>query len=151
METKTLSASKGGHITQDSTQLLKIDGEDITDPMNIKNTILEFYQQLYVGTGDWRPDLVLQENSYISKKNKLGWKDDLRRKNSLKGSNCVLQTKRLVQMGSQWFSIELSGTWDMQKEDVSLTLQNFHDQNFFEKSSNATFVASISKKVGALS
>ncbi|WMV31985.1 hypothetical protein MTR67_025370 [Solanum verrucosum] len=38
----------------------------------------------------------------------------------------------------------------MLKTNILLTLRNFHSQHVFEKSFNATFVALIPKKVGAI-
>uniref|UniRef100_A0A0V0IVQ8 Putative ovule protein n=1 Tax=Solanum chacoense TaxID=4108 RepID=A0A0V0IVQ8_SOLCH len=39
--------------------------------------------------------------------------------------------------------------WEVIKEEVVAAIQNFHDQGYFEKSFNATFIALIPKKVGA--
>lgn len=36
------------------------------------------------------------------------------------------------------------------KLDIMKTMQQFHDQHVFDKSSNATYIALILKKVGAL-
>lgn len=40
--------------------------------------------------------------------------------------------------------------WDVVKEDLMNTFQNFHSQELFEKSFNATYVALIPKKAGAM-
>lgn len=40
--------------------------------------------------------------------------------------------------------------WEMLKDDILQTLENFHSQQVFEKSFNATYVALIPKKVGAI-
>lgn len=43
-----------------------------------------------------------------------------------------------------------SHCWDIIKHDLVATVQNFHDRGTFERSFNATFVALIPKKVGAV-
>lgn len=44
----------------------------------------------------------------------------------------------------------LSQCWDIIRHDVVATIQNFHSRSTFERSINATFVALIPKKAGAI-
>lgn len=39
--------------------------------------------------------------------------------------------------------------WEVVRVEVVATIQNFHEQGFFEKSFNTTFIALIPKKMGA--
>lgn len=70
-----------------------------------------------------------------------GCKDSLKRKKSLKVSNFVQVIRHQVLMVTFCYVV---------KEDIMKTMQHFHDFRMFEKSLNATYVAVIPKRVGAL-
>lgn len=66
----------------------------------------------------------------------------------MKHSSCVLVTRPQGPYGFPMSFYE--SFWEILKVDIMNTMHKFHDQHVFEKSLNATHVALIPKKVGAV-
>ncbi|WMV44670.1 hypothetical protein MTR67_038055 [Solanum verrucosum] len=64
--------------------------------------------------------------------------------------NCVFSCARDKAPGPDGFTMAFfKQCWEEIKQEVIDAIQNFHDQGYFEKSFNATFIALIPKKFGA--
>ncbi|XP_060210551.1 uncharacterized protein LOC132637488 [Lycium barbarum] len=126
---------------------LMVDGVSSSEPMDIQNAILEFYQNLYREIEAWRPNLNIQGDQSITGEEQVWMSRQFEEDEVLKGIKLCVVDKA---PGPDGYTMAFfQAFWDVLKEDLMLTFQNFHSQQMFEKSFNATFMALIPKKVGA--
>ncbi|WMV59598.1 hypothetical protein MTR67_052983 [Solanum verrucosum] len=132
------------HRRFNSIDILQVEGAEVTDPEEIKNSIVSFYQELYKESENWRPDFTLQGNTRISTEEQVWLERQFEEDEILEGLNqCAIEKAP----GPDGFPMSFFITfWEMLKTDILLTLRNFHSQQGFKKSFNATFVALIPKK-----
>ncbi|WMV25208.1 hypothetical protein MTR67_018593, partial [Solanum verrucosum] len=122
-------------------------GEVVEDPVEIRNTVINFYKELYTESEEWRPNFDLMECPTISQEEK----DWMQRPFT---ESEVLQCLQLCDgdkaPGPDGYTMSFfKSCWGIVKEDLMLTIHNFHQNGIFEKSFNATFLALIPKKPGA--
>ncbi|WMV49678.1 hypothetical protein MTR67_043063 [Solanum verrucosum] len=110
--------------------------------------MIDFYAKLYSETESWRPsfDFVgcptvsTEENEWLQR--------------PFTEEEVLLIIKKCEgdkAPGPDGFTMDFfKKCWDILKEDLMLTIQNFHQRSVFEKSFNATFIALIPKKPGAV-
>ncbi|WMV13355.1 hypothetical protein MTR67_006740 [Solanum verrucosum] len=122
-------------------------GEVVEDPVEIRNTVINFFKELYTESEEWRPNFDLMECPTISQEEK----DWMQRPFT---ESEVLQCLQLCDgdkaPGQDGYTMSFfKSCWGIVKEDLMLTIHNFHQNGIFEKSFNATFLALIPKKPGA--
>ncbi|WMV37868.1 hypothetical protein MTR67_031253 [Solanum verrucosum] len=124
-------------------------GETITDPDRIKEEIVDFYKNLYSETEHWRPLFNLQEGSIITEDDNDWLQSEFEEQEVLE---CLKLCAADKAPGPDGYSMGFfQCCWEIVKKDVMDTIRNFHTSDYFEKSFNATYVALITKKIGAKS
>ena len=122
-----------------------MEGELTSDPNSISTCISHFYKQLYSENEGQRPVLDEVEFSMIFEED-VAWLDRQFEEEEVYGViQCCNSDKSLGLDGFLMAFFE--GCWDFLKLEIMEVLANFHSQDVFEKSLNATFIALISKKV----
>ncbi|WMV11477.1 hypothetical protein MTR67_004862 [Solanum verrucosum] len=135
------------HKRYNNIDKLTINGANVTEPVEIKDGIIRFYQELYREAEGWRPQFNPRFQSMINEEDNItlqGQFEEQEIKNSV--FSCAGDKAPGPDGFSMAFYIQC---WEVIKEEVVAAIQNFHDQGYFEKSFNATFIALIPKKVGA--
>jgi len=122
-------------------------GEVVEDTVQIRNTMINFYKELYTESEEWRPNFDLMECPTISQE-----ENDWMQRPFTESE--VLQCLQLCDgdktLGPDGYTMSFfKSCWGIVKEDLMLTIHNFHQNGIFEKSFNATFLALIPKKPGA--
>lgn len=69
--TKFFNRTATSHKRFNSMEQLVVDGNNIQDPVNIKEAVQNFYKDLYKETEIWRPDLRLHEVSRITEEEQI--------------------------------------------------------------------------------
>ena len=120
-------------------------GELTLDPNSISACISHFYKQLYTKNEGQRLVLDEVEFSMIFEED-VAWLDRQFEEEEVYGIiQCCNSAKP---PGPDGFSMAFfEACWDFLKLEIMEVLANFHSQDVFEKSLNATFIALISKKV----
>ncbi|WMV54824.1 hypothetical protein MTR67_048209 [Solanum verrucosum] len=154
--TKFFQRVATSHRRYNTIDRLIISGEESKDPKEIKEHLTDFYQKLYTESKSWRPHFVM-----------MSWRPPF----------VIMNCPRISQEEQEWmqrpFSEEevvhilelfdgdkahgpdgftmcfFKECWEIIKDDVMQTIHNFHQNEVFERSLNATFVALIPKKYGA--
>ncbi|WMV38581.1 hypothetical protein MTR67_031966 [Solanum verrucosum] len=135
------------HRRYNTIDRLVISGEESKDPKEIKEHITEFYKKLYTESESWRPPFVMTNCPRISQEEQ-EW---MQRPFSVEE---VVHILKLCDgdkaLGPDDFTMcFFKECWEIIKDDVMQTIHNFHQNEVFERSLNATFVALIPKKHGA--
>ena len=122
-----------------------MEGELTLDPNSISACISHFYKQLYTKNEGQRLVLDEVEFSMIFEED-VAWLDRQFEEEEVYGIiQCCNSAKP---PGPDGFSMAFfEACWDFLKLEIMEVLTNFHSQDVFEKSLNATFIALISKKV----
>ncbi|WMV20737.1 hypothetical protein MTR67_014122 [Solanum verrucosum] len=126
---------------------LLINGELSSDPVAIKGSIVDFYQDLYKESENWRPYLNLYEVQGISTEERNNLERAFEEEEVLAGIKMCAAEKAPRPDG--YTMAFFQAFWETIKEELMQTFHRFHSHHKFEKSFNATFVALIPKKVGA--
>ncbi|CAN4090148.1 unnamed protein product [Withania somnifera] len=109
--------------------------------------MIEFYKKLYTETEVWRPSFEFVNCPRISQEEQQWLQRPFSEAEVL---NIVKQCDGDKAPGPDGFSMSFfKFFWETLKDDLMQTIQNFHQNEIFEKSFNATFVALIPKKNGA--
>ncbi|XP_015166235.1 uncharacterized protein [Solanum tuberosum] len=115
----------------------------------IKEEIVDFYKNLYSETEHWRPLFNLQEGSIITEDDNDWLQSEFEEQEVLE---CLKLCAADKAPGPDGYSMGFfQCCWEIVKKDVMDTIRNFHTSDYFEKSFNATYVALITKKIGAKS
>lgn len=130
-----------------TTDKLNINRVSVEDLITIKSEIIDFNQLLYSEPEAWRPDFTHLQCPQINAIEKQWLQRDFEEQEILEGIKACAIEKALGPGGyTMGFFLHC---WKIIKEDLMNTFQNFHSQEYFEKSFNATYIALIPKKVGA--
>lgn len=126
---------------------LVIEGAEVVQPESIKRVMVEFYQKLYSETEMWRPSFEFTNCHKVNEEEKEWLQRPFSEMEVLNIINMCAGDKAPRPDGfTMGFFKEC---WSILREDLMQTIHNFHRNEFFEKSFNATFMALISKKNGA--
>ncbi|WMV57474.1 hypothetical protein MTR67_050859 [Solanum verrucosum] len=135
------------HKRYNNIDKLIINGTSVIEPAEIRDEVITFYQKLYTETEVWRPKLNPRVQSRISEVDNAALQGQFE-EHEIK--NCVFSCAGDKAPGPDGFTMAFfKQCWEEVKQEVVAAIQNFHDQSYFEKSFNATFIALIPKKVGA--
>uniref|UniRef100_A0A0V0IG31 Putative ovule protein n=1 Tax=Solanum chacoense TaxID=4108 RepID=A0A0V0IG31_SOLCH len=136
------------HRKYNTIDRLVVRGVEIQEPTEVKEAMIDFYAQLYSETESWRPSFDFVGCPTVSTE-EYEW---LQR--PFTEEEVLLIIKKCEgdkAPGPDGFTMDFfKKCWDILKEDLMLTIQNFHQRSVFEKSFNATFIALIPKKPGAV-
>ncbi|WMV59774.1 hypothetical protein MTR67_053159 [Solanum verrucosum] len=127
---------------------LIINGEENKDPKEIKDHITEFYKQLYTESESWRPSFVMTNCPRISQEEQEWMQRPFSKEE-------VVHILKLCDgdkaPGPDGFTmLFFKKCWGIITSDAMQTIHNFHQNEVFERSLNATFVVLIPKKLGAV-
>lgn len=124
-----------------------MDGETITDPAEINVKIVDFYRNLFTENGTRRPTLNDLTVSTIDEA-------DVCLDKAFTEEEVFEAIKHMngdKAPGLDGFSLAFfQACWTTLKADLMQVFHQFHDHGTFEKSINATFIALIPKKPGAM-
>ncbi|WMV08457.1 hypothetical protein MTR67_001842 [Solanum verrucosum] len=135
------------HKRYNAIDKLLVRGEEIKDPEQIKISMIEFYKNLYTELESWRPAFAIANCPRISQEDQEWLQRPFTEAEVL---GIFKQCDGDKAPGPDGFTMRFyKECWPTLKEDLMQTIQNFHQNEFFEKSFNATFVALIPKKHGA--
>ncbi|WMV58634.1 hypothetical protein MTR67_052019 [Solanum verrucosum] len=135
------------HKRINTIESLMINRELSSVPVEIKNSIVDFYHHLYKEVENWRPSLNILNVQRITMEEQSWLSREFSEDEVLEGIRLCACDKA---PGPDGYTMAFfQAFWETIKEDLMLTFQNFHCHQSFEKSFNATFVALIPKKAGA--
>ncbi|XP_075092306.1 uncharacterized protein LOC107821421 [Nicotiana tabacum] len=121
--------------------------EVIEDPERIENEIIEFYKELYTEPEQWRPTVNFENTTSISESERESLQSNFEEQEVLSSLKMCASDKA---PGPDGYTMGFfRKCWDILKEDIMAAFNNFHSQEMFEKSFNATYIALIPKKTGA--
>jgi hypothetical protein len=136
------------HRRNNSISSLLIEGELSTDLEVISNCITQFYTNLFLEGEGWLPLLDGLEFSNISSVDAV-WLDRPFDEEEVLG--VLLGFNGDKALGPDGFPVAFfQSCWSFLKGDIMALLRHFHKLGSFERSLNATFVALLPKKVGAI-
>jgi len=109
--------------------------------------MIDFYKDLYTESETWRPSFELLDCPKVSREEQ-EWLE--RPFTEAKVLQIVKQCDGDKAPNPDGFTLNFfKKCWEILREDLMQTVQNFHHNEIFEKSFNATFIALIPKKTGA--
>ena len=108
---------------------------------------MDFYENLYAETERWRPQLEMVNCPIINAENKSMLEAPFELQEILESIKPSYGDKAPCPDG--YSMAFFKRYWDVINSDLVGVIQNFHDQFFFEKKLNETFVSLIPKKVDA--
>lgn len=126
----------------------QLDVEDniVKDPAMIKEAVQIFYINLYKEAEHWRPDLNIEDVNMINGEEQVWLQRPFEEQEILKSIKMCAKEKGPGLDGFPMIFFETF--WEVLK-DIINTLSQFHSNQNFEKSFNATFIPLIPKNVGA--
>jgi len=136
------------HRRYNTIDRLVVRGEEMQEPDEIKSAMIELYSNLYTENEPWRPTFDLtgcpivtnEENEWLQ-----------RPFTETEVLQTIQQCDGDKAPGPDGYTLKFfKACWEILKEDLMQTIHNFHQRGVFEKSFNATLVALISKKPGAV-
>jgi len=136
------------HRRYNTIDRLVVRGEEMQEPDEIKSAMIEFYSNLYTENEPWRPTFDLtgcpivtnEENEWLQ-----------RPFTETEVLQTIQQCDGDKAPGPDGYTLKFfKACWEILKEDLMQTIHNFHQRGVFEKSFNATLVALIPKKPGAV-
>jgi len=145
--TKFFHNSANAHKRSNHFDQLEVEGKIITEPDRVKEEIIQFYEKLYSETERWRPDGNLAYCPSISEKERSQLQAKFEKQEVYKCLKlCAIDKAPGPDGYTMGFFIKC---WEILKHDVMAAFHNFYEQEMFEKSFNATYIALIPKKKGA--
>lgn len=123
-------------------------GELVKDPESVKEEIIQFYKKRYIETNRWRPAGNMIGYPIISETERDQLQANFQEQevlNCLK--KCVVDKAPGPDGYTMGFFIKC---WDILKHDIMEAFHNFYENEIFEKSFNATYIALLLKKGGAM-
>lgn len=146
--TKFFHKTANAHRRFNNIDKLKKGEVVVEDTGLIKQEIVSYYENLYTETESWRLQLDMENYPRISEEDSDLLVANFEAQEILESLTACARDKA---PGPDGFSMEFfKQFWEIIKEDLIATIQFFHEHCFFEKNLNATFVALIPKKVGAM-
>jgi hypothetical protein len=146
--TKFFHRVANSHCRYNHVGALRINGAMSSDPVEINEHIVQYYDKLYIEQSTWRPRVDGLSFSSIDAKESiwLEWEfeeqevwDVVRDLNGDKAPSPDGFTMVFFQK-----------CWGVLKQDIMGVFSEFHNRRQFEKSFNATFVSLIPKKADAM-
>ncbi|WMV55749.1 hypothetical protein MTR67_049134 [Solanum verrucosum] len=145
--TKFFQRMANAHKRFNHIDKLVVEDQELVDPIEIKTEIISFYRKLYKESENWRPSFHMNQCPSISVEEQQELQKPFEEEEVLLGLKACAVDKAPGPDGyTMGFFVNC---WEIVKGDLMSTMQNFHSQEFFEKSFNATYIALISKKSGA--
>ena len=119
------------HKRNNTIESLVINGEESSDPVAIRNEIVDFYQILYKETESWRPSLNILDVQTITEEEQILLSRDFEENEVLEGiKQCVVDKAP----GPDGYTLAFfPAFWETIKDDVMQTFQHFHAHQKFEK------------------
>ena len=136
------------HRRHNTIERIAVNGEVFTDPADINLKIVEFYQNLFSETGGQRPLLDNLPFSGIDEADRANLDSQFSEEEVFGAVSSMCGDKAPRPDG---FSIAFfQSCWSIIKADLLQVFRHFHTYGTFVKSLNATFLALIPKRPGAL-
>ena len=136
------------HRRHNTIERIAVNGEVFTDPADINLKIVEFYQNLFSETGGQRPLLDNLPFSGIDEADRANLDSQFSEEEVFGAVSSMCGDKA---PGPDGFSIAFfQSCWSIIKADLLQVFRHFHTYGTFVKSLNATFLALIPKRPGAL-
>ncbi|KAG5605699.1 hypothetical protein H5410_027191 [Solanum commersonii] len=107
--TKFFHRISNAHKRFNNIDQLMIQGEVSEDPVRIEEAIIEFYQNLYTESAQWRPTIVCHDCPVLSNDEKEKLQRRFDEEEVPMCLNYVLLIRLLGQMGIQWASLAVVG------------------------------------------
>ena len=146
--TKYFHRIANSHRRKNSIGSIIVDGETITDPAEINGKIVDFYSTLFTESGPRRPTLddltvsTIDESDVVCLDRAFTEEEVFEAVKHMNGDKAP---------GPDGFSLAFfQACWGILKTDLMQVFHQFHEHGTFEKSINATFIALIPKKPGAM-
>ncbi|WMV38388.1 hypothetical protein MTR67_031773 [Solanum verrucosum] len=137
------------HRRYNNVDQLMIQGELNQEPSRIKGEIVEYYKRLYKESSQWILEYINVQCPNLTEEDKQALQSNFEESEGLRCLKLCAFDKAAGPDGFTMGSLFLLKYWDVVKQDIMDTFQNFYEHEVFEKSSNATFIALIPKKKGA--
>ncbi|WMV46111.1 hypothetical protein MTR67_039496 [Solanum verrucosum] len=145
--TKFFHKMANAHRRYNNIDQLMIQGKVTQDRGRIEGEIIAYYKNLYRETHQWRPSYNNVECPMLTEEEKMSLQGIFEDNEVL---NCLKLCAADKAPGPDGYTMGFFiKCWDVLKKDIMDTFQNFYEQEVFEKSFNATFIALIPKKKGA--
>ncbi|WMV23105.1 hypothetical protein MTR67_016490 [Solanum verrucosum] len=145
--TKFFHKIANAHRRYNNIDQLMIHGELNQEPSRIKGEIVEYYKRLYKESSQWRPEYINVQCPVLTEEDNQALQSNFEESEVLRCLKlCVVDKAAGPDGFTMGFFIKC---WDVVKQDIMDTFQNFYEHEVFEKSFNATFIALIPKKKGA--
>lgn len=134
--TKFFQRMANAHRRNNNIDQLLVEGETIEEPEAIKREITNFYTKLYSETENWRPTCSMHNCCTITEEEQQALQSPFDEKEIFECLKlCAIDKAPGPDRYSMVFFIKY---WEVVKLAVVATIQNFHSQEMFEKSFNAT-------------
>ncbi|KAF3645754.1 putative COP9 signalosome complex subunit 4-like [Capsicum annuum] len=136
------------HRSTNTIDKLKVRGVILTKVEEVHEEIISYSKKLYSELEDWRPHLDVRNCPMIGEEENSLLMAPFGQQEILESIKACAGDKA---PGPDGFSMAFfSQCWETINTDLVAALQNFHKEEIFEKSINASFVVLIPKKVGAM-
>jgi hypothetical protein len=127
---------------------LRINGAMSSDPVEIKEHIVNYYDKLYTEQSTWRPRMDGLFFSSIDTEERIWLERDFEEQEVLEVVRDLNGDKA---PGPDGFTMAFfQKCWGVLKQDIMAVFSEFHNSCQFEKSFNVTFVSPIPKKADAV-
>lgn len=114
-----------------------VEGNELSEAADIKKETISFYKKLYSEGETCRPSFNMNSCPVISNEEQQDLKKPFEEDEVLMGlKTCAIDKAPGPDGYTMCFLVKC---WEILKADVMATIQNFHSQEVFEKSFNATY------------
>jgi hypothetical protein len=146
--TKFFHRMANSNRRNNSIDSINVNGSLTYNPEEIKEHIVQFYSRLFTDNCRWRPipeilplqSIDMEESRWLERE--FEEEEVLKVVKNMKGDKAP---------GPDGFSMDfIKACWGVIKEDFMAVFREFHSKARFQDSLNATFIALIPKKVGAV-
>lgn len=145
--TKFFHNVANAHRRYNNIDQLMIHEELNQEPSRIKGETVEHYKRLYKESSKWRPEYINVQCPVLTEEDTQALQSNFEESEVLR---CLKLSAINKAAGPDGFTMGfLIKCWDVVKQDIMDTFQNFYEHEVFEKSFNATFIALIPIKKGA--
>ncbi|KAH0658710.1 hypothetical protein KY289_027458 [Solanum tuberosum] len=145
--TKFFHKMAKSHRRYNNIDQLMIQGEVTHEPAEIEGEIITYYKKLYTEPIPWRPTHQYAICPIITEEEKMALQGRFEENEVL---TCLKLCAADKAPGPDGFTMGFFiKCWEIVKQDIMDTFPKFYDQEVFEKSFNATFIALVPKKKGA--
>lgn len=112
------------------------------------SVVQSYYQTLYKESKDWRPEFTIQDAKIITPEDEIWLQMSFNEEEIVESIKwCTIDKAPGPDVSLINFYLTF---WDLVKEVILGTMQYFYDHKVFDRSMNATYVALIPKKAGAV-